>query len=106
LSTPPAANPESGPVLSELYVYPNPVTGDQASIHFLLGRESQVRVQILDSLGRIVAEPMAGEALPARTDHEVRWDVRDAASGVYLLRLTVAGEGRDVIEIEPFAVTR
>jgi hypothetical protein len=106
LSDPPAKNPESGPVLSELFVYPNPVTGDRANIHFLLGRESQVRVQILDSLGRLVAEPMSSETLPARTDHEVRWDVRDAASGVYLLRLTVAGEGRDVIEIEPFAVTR
>jgi hypothetical protein len=82
------------------------VTGDQANIHFQLGRESRVRVQILDALGRVVAEPMAGDTLPERTDHEVRWDVRNAASGVYLLRLTVAGEGRDQIEIAPFAVTR
>jgi hypothetical protein len=106
LTLPPAKNPESGPVLSQLFVYPNPVTGDQANIHFQLGRESRVRVQILDALGRVVAEPMAGDTLPERTDHEVRWDVRNAASGVYLLRLTVAGEGRDQIEIAPFAVTR
>jgi hypothetical protein len=106
LTIPPAENPEPGPVLSQLFVYPNPVTGDRANIHFLLGGESQVRVQILDSLGRLVAEPLTSQTLPPRTDHEVRWDVRDAASGVYLLRLTVVGEGRDVIEIQPFAVTR
>ncbi|HWN80454.1 MAG TPA: T9SS type A sorting domain-containing protein, partial [Candidatus Udaeobacter sp.] len=106
LTLPPSANPESGPLLSQLFVFPNPVTGDRATIHFQLGRESRVRVQILDALGRVVAEPMAGDTLPERTDHEVRWDVRNAASGVYLLRLTVAGEGRDQIEIAPFAVTR
>jgi len=106
LTLPPAKNPVSGPLLSQLFVYPNPVTGDRANIHFQLGRESRVRVQILDALGRVVAEPLTGDTLPERTDHEVRWDVSNAASGVYLLRLTVAGEGRDQIEITPFAVTR
>jgi hypothetical protein len=106
LAVPPVADPEPGPVLSQLFIYPNPVKGDRANIHFQLGRDSRVRVQILDALGRLVAEPLAGETLPARTDHEVRWDVRDAASGVYLLRLTVAGEGQDRVEITPFAVTR
>ena len=105
LTLPPAKNPDPGPLLSQVFVYPNPVRGDQANIHFQLGRESRVRVQILDALGRVVAEPMTGDTLPERTDHEVRWDVRNAASGVYLLRLTVAGEGRDQIEIAPFAVT-
>jgi hypothetical protein len=106
LSQPPAPAPTDAPALSEVFIYPNPVVGNRATIHFSLGQDSHVEVEILDPLGRVVATPLAGETLPGRTDHEVRWDVRDAASGVYLMRLTLAGGGRDQIEFRSFAVTR
>ncbi len=106
LSEPPAPTPADSPVLSEVFVYPNPVKGNRATIHFSLGQDSHVEVEILDPLGRVVATPLAGETLPGHTDHEVRWDVRDAASGVYLMRLTLAGGGQDQIELRSFAVTR
>jgi hypothetical protein len=106
LSESPAPTPTDSPVLSEVFVYPNPVRGNRATIHFTLGQDSHVAVEILDPLGRVVANPLAGETLPGHTDHEVRWDVRDAASGVYLMRLTLAGGGEDQIELLPFAVTR
>ncbi len=92
--------------LREFYVYPNPVAGGRATIHFSLGDPATVDVEILDATGRVVARPAAGEALPGRTDHEVRWDVRDAASGVYLARLSVKGDGAEVVQLKPFAVTR
>jgi immune inhibitor A len=104
--TTPPAEPAPAEFADQIFVYPNPVRGDQATIHFSLGEEATVDVEILDALGRVVARPAAGEALPGRTDHEVVWDVRDAASGVYLVRLEIKGQGAQVIETRPFAVTR
>jgi hypothetical protein len=50
--------PQSGPLLSQLFVYPN---GDRRpGQHPLPAPDaSRVRVQILDALGRVVAEPLA-----------------------------------------------
>jgi M6 family metalloprotease-like protein len=98
--------PAARSFVDEIFVYPNPVDGDAATIHFSLGGDATVEVEILDAMGRVVARPAAGEPLPGRTDHEVIWDVRDAASGVYLVRLAVKGEGADLVETRPFAVTR
>jgi hypothetical protein len=102
----PAASPDPQSFLSQVYVYPNPVAGGLATIHFSLGAEARVRLEILDAVGRVVARPAAADPAPGRTDHEVRWDARDAASGVYLVRLTAEGQGRRAIELRPFAVTR
>jgi hypothetical protein len=106
LVTAPPLSPAARSFVEEVFVYPNPVDGDEATIHFSLGEEATVEVEILDATGRVVARPAASQSLPGRTDHEVRWDVRDAASGVYLLRLAVKGAGADVVETRPFAVTR
>ncbi len=105
VTTPPLA-PAAESFADQIFVYPNPVDGDAATVHFSLGEEATVDVEILDALGRVMARPAEGLALPGRTDHEVVWDVRDAASGVYLVRLSIKGQGAKVIETRPFAVTR
>jgi M6 family metalloprotease-like protein len=101
-----ADTPAPQSFLSEIYVYPNPVDGEVANIHFSLGADALVEVEILDSIGRLVARPLAPALVPGRTDHEVRWDVSDAASGVYLVRLSAEGQGEQEVELEPFAVRR
>jgi len=105
VTTPPLAPAEQS-FADQIFVYPNPVDGEEATIHFSLGDDATVDVEVLDALGRVLARPADGLALPGRTDHEVVWDVRDAASGVYLVRLSIKGQGADVIETKPFAVTR
>lgn len=92
--------------LREVFVYPNPVVGSDATIHFSLGADARVELQILDATGRVVARPQAPDPAAGRTDHEVRWSVREAASGVYLLRLVARSQGQEAIEWRPFAVTR
>ena len=102
----PPENPAPQSFLREVFVYPNPVAGDHAIIHFSLGADADVRLEVLDAVGRVVARPPAPQPALGRTDHEVRWDVRDAASGVYLLRLVAKGQGQEIVEMRPFAVTR
>ena len=70
--------------------YPNPFN-PSTEIAFTLPMKSAVRVQVIDILGRTVAEPFDGD-LPAG-DHVVTWDGRStagdrAASGVYFYRLS------------------
>jgi M6 family metalloprotease-like protein len=102
----PPQTPVAQSFLREVFVYPNPVAGDDAIIHFSLGADADVELEILDAVGRVVAKPAAARPALGRTDHEVRWDVRDAASGVYLLRLVAKGQGQEIVELRPFAVTR
>lgn len=106
VTAPPLAPAPSPSIVDEIFVYPNPVAGDAATIHFSLGADATVAIEILDNAGRVVARPADSESLPGRTDHEVVWDVSDAASGVYLLRLAIQSAGGEVVTIKPFAVTR
>jgi hypothetical protein len=93
-------------LMSEVFVYPNPVRGtDQANIHFSLGDDADVQLQILDAIGRVVAEPPVG-SVPGRTEHVVAWSVADQPSGVYLLRLEARGDGGAENTIYKFAVVR
>ncbi len=92
--------------LREVFVYPNPVVGDDAIIHFSLGADAEIKLEIMDVAGRVVARPQAPDAAAGRTDHEVRWNVSNAASGVYLLRLEARSGGQDAVEMRTFAVTR
>ena len=73
---------------------PNPFTGE-TSVRFAVPELGPVSLEIFDVAGRRVAR-LVDRTLPAGS-HTVTWDGRDAggarvASGVYLYRLTAAGE--------------
>ncbi len=67
---------------------PNPFN-PATVIGFALPREMTVRLTVFDVRGRAVAVLTEG-SLPAGT-HEVRWDARDQASGLYFYRLEAPG---------------
>jgi hypothetical protein len=78
--------PEVGAVV--LPPQPNPATG-QAVLAITLQEAEEVRVQVFDALGRLVATTREGE-MAAAVRHEVTIDTRGLAPGVYVWR--VAGE--------------
>lgn len=74
----------------ELYPnYPNPFN-PTTNIHFRLPESGQVRLVVYDLTGREVAVLVDG-ALP-QGGHTVSWDASRASSGMYLYRLTSAGQ--------------
>jgi hypothetical protein len=69
----------------------NPARG-QARMSFTLGRDADVRIDLVDSLGRRVATLVQGR-YPAG-EHQVDWaggTSRRTASGIYYVRLTTEG---------------
>lgn len=64
---------------------PNPFN-PSTLIPFTLADDSHVTVSIYDAAGRLVTE-LVDDYLSAG-DHQARWDAADAASGVYICRLT------------------
>lgn len=73
---------------------PNPLR-DRTSIAFELGRPARAQLAVYDVGGRLVRSLVDAERPAGR--HETTWDARDAegravGSGVYFVRLQVAGE--------------
>ncbi len=68
--------------------YPNPFA-PSTTIRYALPRASDVRLEVFDALGRRVAT--LADAEQAAGTHEVTWDARGLASGIYVARLTAAG---------------
>ncbi|HWR82417.1 MAG TPA: S8/S53 family peptidase [Candidatus Deferrimicrobium sp.] len=68
--------------------YPNPFNAT-TTIRFTLPARSQVRLEVLNVLGQIVAT-VIDHALPEGR-HEVEYDAADLATGVYFYRLKVGG---------------
>jgi uncharacterized protein (TIGR03790 family) len=72
-------------------VTPNPATA-RAEVRFALKRPGQVRVELLDLLGRSV-RGVLNSAMP-EGDHRVALDVEDLAAGSYLCRVEIIdGDG-------------
>ena len=94
----PVESTPAGPGLA-LFVTPNPVAAS-ASIRLTLDRPRAVRVDVIDMLGRRVAEVMTGP-LPAG-ETTLRWVSGAVAPGSYLCR--VVGDG--VFETLPVTVVR
>ncbi len=64
--------------------FPNPFTAG-TTIHFTVARQSHVRLQVFDVLGRLVATLVDGPRASGR--YTVVWEVAAAPSGVYVYRL-------------------
>jgi subtilisin family serine protease len=87
----PVANEESRGQPERLALapgYPNPFVS-ATTLRYSLPRAADVRLEVFDVLGRRVATPAAG--YQAAGKHEVRWEARGLASGVYIARLVTAG---------------
>ena len=86
----------------KIYNYPNPATGSETFIRFYVDEDSDVSVKIFDLAGDYVAE-LKGFG-QGGMDGEIRWDVRNIQSGVYLANVeatsVVSGKtGHKVIKI-------
>lgn len=64
--------------------YPNPFNA-RTTISYILPKESSVRIEIADILGRIVDILVEKEQVAGK--HEVTWDAGDRPSGVYFYRI-------------------
>lgn len=71
------------------YNWPNPVYEDHTNIRFYVSEDSRISIRIFDLAGDFVAElnPEARGGF----DNEVKWDVSNIQSGVYLARIEAAG---------------
>jgi hypothetical protein len=70
--------------------YPNPFNGT-TTIEFHLARYGNVSLRVYDLLGREVKTLLEENRPPGL--YKVRWDTKNAPSGVYFCRLHVAGAG-------------
>jgi hypothetical protein len=66
-----------------LNIYPNPFNS-QANIEFTLANESNVRIEILDLLGRVIDTPIDGRY--AAGNYSAIWNATERSSGVYFCR--------------------
>lgn len=69
--------------------YPNPFN-PSTSIRFTMPETADVKVAVYDMIGREVAVLIDGAI--SQGDHTVSWDAINASSGVYIYRLTAAGQ--------------
>ena len=83
----PTGSPDQAEQLALDPNYPNPVS-QQTTIPFTLSQASDVTLTVYNALGKKVAV-LASREMPAGA-HEVQWNARSAASGLYVYKL-VAG---------------
>ncbi|MFQ6091956.1 MAG: FG-GAP-like repeat-containing protein [bacterium] len=78
-------------LLSETSVYnfPNPTEGNSTLIRYRLGEEASVTIKIFNLAGELV-DKFTGPGY-AHTENEVRWDLTDFATGVYICRVEATG---------------
>ncbi|HEX9950708.1 MAG TPA: DUF5666 domain-containing protein, partial [Rubricoccaceae bacterium] len=70
-------------------VFPNPTSG-AATLRYSVATSADVRVSVVDVLGRTVLTATDGPA--SAGDHEVRLDTAALPAGVYVVRLSVGGQ--------------
>jgi hypothetical protein len=83
------------PVLLNASCYPNPFN-PATTISFELGQAAHVRVQVVETTGRIVGDILNEKLRKGR--HEVRWNAGRVASGVYFCKIW-AGESFVVLKL-------
>lgn len=86
---------ENNVLLSQLAVVPNPVS-DDAQIVFSLDKASEIQIDVLDVLGKIIETPMKG--IRPQGLQRVSWNTDALASGVYHVRVT-SGMDQQVVRI-------
>jgi M6 family metalloprotease-like protein len=89
---------------NKVYNWPNPNINDYTFIRYFLTQQANVSIKIFDIAGDLVEE------LPAKTDtqtaNEVRWNLQDVQSGVYLARIEAKNSTRQEVRIIKIAVVK
>jgi hypothetical protein len=86
----------AGPALPEGYAlgaFPNPFNST-TEIRFSLPRNERVRMAVYNVLGRLVTTLVDEPLLPG--SYRLRWNARDAASGLYFCRIETARFNRTI----------
>ncbi len=91
-------------LVSNTYFYPNPAEGKSAAIRFHLSEESEIKLKIFNLAGELVHE--ATKIGRAHTDNEIRWDISEVESGLYICSLEASSESRTESAIVKAAVTK
>jgi len=68
--------------------YPNPFNPSTV-IRFGVAQTAEVRIDVFDVMGRLIATPVLGTWMPGV--HEVTWDCAACPSGMYVVRMQAAG---------------
>ena len=69
-------------------VFPNPSLSE-VTVSFQLNKPSSVEIKAYDLLGRKIADLTSSDFI--RGDHQIKWNPRDTAHGMYLIRLNIDG---------------
>ena len=69
----------------ELQLYPNPADVE-VTIGFTLQQDANVRLEVMNSLGKTVAVVMSGPL--SRGWHQIKWDAGDLPAAMYVYRLS------------------
>lgn len=86
---------ESTLLLSQLSIVPNPVA-ENTQLLFSLEKASEIRIDVLDVLGKMVDTPMKG--IRGQGSQRESWNTAQLSSGVYFVKVT-AGSEQQVIRI-------
>lgn len=106
LSTSPGNTPASGgdALLAEAYNWPNPNNDNYTFIRYRLTDNAEVAIKIFDIAGDLVQE-FSGPGV-GNSDNEVRWDLSNVQSGVYIGRIQADVSGRNEVKIIKIAVVK
>lgn len=88
----------------KVYNWPNPNLDNYTFIRYYLNSSANVKIKIYDLAGDLVKQ-LDGPGNPA-TDNEVRWDLTDVQSGVYLARIEASGQGKTDVRFIKIAVVK
>ena len=87
-----------------VYNWPNPNIDDYTFIRYYLTDRAEVKIKIYDLAGDFV-EDFTGPG-DAQTANEVRWNLHNVQSGVYLARIEAKSSNKSEVKIIKIAVVK
>jgi hypothetical protein len=74
---------------NRVYNWPNPVYGEETFIRYYVSEDSRINIKIFDLAGDFVGE--LNDNARGGFDSEVKWNIKDIQSGIYLARVEATG---------------
>ncbi|MGM0442259.1 MAG: PQQ-binding-like beta-propeller repeat protein [Elusimicrobiota bacterium] len=90
-----------------VYTYPNPAPGNEATFKFLIEREAEIEIKVFNVAGEAVKsfkETYSSEEIGKW--QEIEWDISNIASGVYVYRIKASGDDRDDEVVKKLAIVK